>query len=90
MGKSGDQSVRYGQMWEEPPLEEAIELLVDDFHQGTGILVNTHINVRTMYPQLVKTLYRIIQEALTNISKHAHATTVHQYDLRQCALGDQR
>jgi signal transduction histidine kinase len=62
---------------EEPPLEEAIELLVDDFHQGTGILVNTHINVRTYVPpQLVKTLYRIIQEALTNISKHAHATTV--------------
>jgi len=31
-----------GRCGEEPPLEEAIELLVDDFHQGTGILVNTH------------------------------------------------
>lgn len=62
---------------EEPPLEEAIESLVDDFYQGTGISTEIEIDVQTSVPpQLVKTLYRIVQEALTNISKHARATNV--------------
>ncbi len=63
--------------WEAPPLEEAIALLVDDFSQGTGIPVAAQVNVKTHVPsKLVKTLYRVVQEALTNISKYAHATTV--------------
>jgi signal transduction histidine kinase len=63
--------------WEEPPLEEAIASLVNNFHQGTGISVDARVNAQTYVPpKLVKTLYRIIQEALTNISKYAHATTV--------------
>lgn len=62
---------------EEPPLEEAIASLVDDFRQGTGISTDVEIDVQTnVPPQLVKTLYRIVQEALTNISKYAQATTV--------------
>lgn len=62
---------------EQPPLKESIEALVDDFRQGTGISVNTNISIQASVPQqLVKTLYRVVQEALTNISKHADATNV--------------
>ncbi|MGH2413391.1 MAG: sensor histidine kinase [Microcystaceae cyanobacterium] len=62
---------------EETPLEEAIESLVDNFRQGTGVSVSTNIDTCTpVPPQLVKILYRLVQEALTNISKHARATNV--------------
>ena len=62
---------------EEQPLEEAIKSLVDDFRQGTDIVTSTTINLSTpVPPQVVKTLYRIVQEALTNIYKHAQATEV--------------
>lgn len=62
---------------EEPPLEEAIKTLVDDFRQGSGLFTQTQLNVQAAIPpRVAKTLYRITQEALTNISKHAHATNV--------------
>lgn len=62
---------------EEQPLEEAITSLVEDFRQGTGVSTSTRINISTSVPsQVVKTLYRIVQEALTNIYKHAQATQV--------------
>jgi signal transduction histidine kinase len=61
----------------EPPLEVAIESLAADFRQGTGVLISTHINLsQAVPPQTRKTLYRIVQEALTNISKYAQATQV--------------
>jgi signal transduction histidine kinase len=62
---------------EQKPLETVIDSLVEDFYQGTGISVSTNINVNTaLPPQAVKTLYRIVQEALTNICKYANATKV--------------
>ncbi|MDV2997829.1 MAG: hypothetical protein N4J56_007534 [Chroococcidiopsis sp. SAG 2025] len=62
---------------EEPPLEEAIESLVDDFRQGTGVSTEIEIDVQICVPpKQVKTLYRVVQEALTNISKYAQATAV--------------
>lgn len=62
---------------EEPPLEEAIEALANNFQQGTGIFVSTSIDIHTETPlEVDKALYRIIQEALTNISKYAQATAV--------------
>ena len=62
---------------EEQPLEEVITSLVEDFRQGTGISTSTRINLSTSIPpQVVKTLYRVVQEALTNIYKHAQATEV--------------
>ncbi|UBF26166.1 sensor histidine kinase [Kovacikia minuta CCNUW1] len=62
---------------EEPPLEEAIAHLVKDFQQGTGIAISTSITGHTIIcPRMRKTLYRIVQEALTNIRKYAQATQV--------------
>ncbi len=59
------------------PLEEEIASLVEDFRQGTGILVSTKIDLGAdLPPQVVTTIYRIVQEALTNICKYAQATAV--------------
>ena len=58
-------------------LEELITVLVDDFHQTTGILPEVKTN-RTIpiSQQFVSPIYRIIQEALNNICKYANATEV--------------
>lgn len=60
----------------EPSLE-AIAALVEDFRRSTGINTASNIDVKAdLSPQIVKTLYRVIQEALTNICKYAQATQV--------------
>jgi len=62
---------------DEPPLEEAIARLAEDFHQGTGVSIATQIDVPIpIPPRITKVLYRVVQEALTNINKHAKATQV--------------
>lgn len=62
---------------EEPPLETQIETLVDDFRRGTGLAVCINISRCGSVPSPVaKTVYRLVQEALTNIFKHAQATEV--------------
>jgi signal transduction histidine kinase len=59
------------------PLEEVIASLVEDFRQGTGVSVSTKIDLGAdLPPQVVTTIYRIVQEALTNICKYAQATAV--------------
>ncbi|MEG4115081.1 MULTISPECIES: response regulator [unclassified Microcoleus] len=61
----------------EQPLEEAIADLAEEFRQVTGITPITHIELAERVPSPVsKTLYRVVQEALTNISKYAEATKV--------------
>ncbi len=58
-------------------LESAIDNLLQDFKQNTGIEVSTNIYLQQSLPSEVNTtLYRIIQESLTNIYKHAQATEV--------------
>ncbi len=62
---------------EDQPLEAKIESLVEDFRAGTGLAICTNISrLASVPPQVAKTVYRIVQEALTNISKHAQATEV--------------
>lgn len=73
------QSVR--SMREIVPLEQSLTALIDslvqNFYQVTGILPSTKINLPVhLSTEVVKTLYRIIQEALTNICKYARATQV--------------
>jgi two-component system, sensor histidine kinase and response regulator len=59
------------------PLSETIEALAEEFRQVTGITPTVHTNVtRPISCFVSKTLYRIVQEALTNISKYAQAAQV--------------
>jgi two-component sensor histidine kinase len=59
------------------PLEQLIESLVEDIQQVTGLSISTCINLSAALPQEVNTtVYRIVQEALNNICKHAAATAV--------------
>lgn len=59
------------------PLELRIESLVEDFRQVTDVAIATRIDLTAALPQDVSTtLYRLVQEALTNIRKHAAATAV--------------
>lgn len=58
-------------------LPEAIHNLTSEFHRSTGILPHTEIILDTSLPQLLSiTIFRIIQESLTNICKHAEANHV--------------
>ncbi|OUL30890.1 hypothetical protein BV378_03210 [Nostoc sp. RF31YmG] len=61
----------------EQTLTDLIDSLVQNFYQVTGILPSTNINLPvSLSTEVVKTLYRIIQEGLTNICKYAGATKV--------------
>jgi two-component system NarL family sensor kinase len=59
-------------------LMAAVQGLSEQFEKRTGILVNLKkMPFRNLLPTDAKTaLYRIVQEALTNIEKHANAPTV--------------
>jgi signal transduction histidine kinase len=62
---------------QEQNLEVAINLLFKKFSQRTSIVPQYHISLTYPLSKEVKiTLYRIVQEALTNISKHSEATEV--------------
>ncbi len=61
----------------EPPLEEAIATLLQEFQQSTGIPIHSSIHLTTLLsPEVSRALYRLTQEALTNVCKHAKATEV--------------
>lgn len=57
-------------------LPEAIDWLVKEFSRRTSIEVDTRLGegLKELPPQLATTLYRIVQEALTNITRHARAS----------------
>lgn len=75
-------------------LEGAIAKLLADFQQTTGTDLTCSICSPGTLPVEVNTaLYRIVQESLTNICKHAHATAVtvdlhHQAGLLHLAIAD--
>ena len=62
---------------ESRPLPEALTKLAAQW-KGTGMAVDFSVSgsVRPLSPQADLTLYRSAQEALTNVSKHAHASKV--------------
>ena len=59
-------------------LSVGIESLAESFEKRTGITIDFHhISVRNLLPMDMKTtLYRVAQEALTNIERHANATHI--------------
>ncbi len=58
-------------------LEAALEMYLRDYEQTTGIHVEAdfHLPEETMPQEVSDNVYRIIQEALTNISEHADTQT---------------
>ncbi|MEG4074836.1 sensor histidine kinase [Microcoleus sp. Pol14C2] len=58
-------------------LESAVDKLLQDFQRMTAIEVSNSIRLPVLLSQEINTtLYRIVQESLTNIHKHADATMV--------------
>ena len=58
-------------------LTPALELLRDTFAEQTGMRVELESRIRERLPADVETaLYRTVQEALTNVVKHAEAGTI--------------
>jgi PAS domain S-box-containing protein len=60
-------------------LEAAVEWQAQEFQHRTGIACDTTIRPRNMAlsPEQSTALFRILQEILTNVARHAQATTVH-------------
>jgi signal transduction histidine kinase len=59
-------------------LAPALERLAEAFGEQSGITVDIETNVHSerLDPEIETALYRIVQEALTNVAKHAEATRV--------------
>lgn len=58
-------------------LPKALSLLFQEFSSTTGIVPNYNIDLAYSLAEETKlTVYRIVQEALTNIAKHSEATVV--------------
>lgn len=62
---------------ESRPLPEALAKLVEQWNAaGLGAKLTVSGTVRPLTPQTILTLYRATQEALTNVAKHADASSV--------------
>jgi two-component system, sensor histidine kinase and response regulator len=58
-------------------LDRAISALIAEFHHTTGIAPECQLDLSLPFSNSVNTVvYRIVQEGLTNICKHAKATSV--------------
>ncbi len=67
-------------------LEAALKRLLSDFQNTTGITVTSNFQLASaLTTEINTTLFRIVQESLTNITKHAQATTV-TVELKQAEL----
>lgn len=60
----------------ERSLNEILEQLIADFKLNTNIAIASKISLTSLSTEINTTIYRIVQEALTNITKHSGATMV--------------
>lgn len=58
-------------------LDQALLTLTEQVQQGQAFEIHVHTNLSQLPPQIGYQIYRIIQEGLTNIQKHAQATSVY-------------
>lgn len=78
---------------DELDLPDALERLARDFQERTGIALRTRIDPGGVAADVETALYRIAQEALTNVARHAHASAVeltleHTRDLSRLVVAD--
>jgi signal transduction histidine kinase len=62
---------------EELALEPSLQRLVSEFGESTGLRVELDIQLddnASLAPEHAQALYRAVQEGLTNVQRHAHAT----------------
>lgn len=57
-------------------LVAALEIQILEFAKASGIEVESALEAVPLRPEAELTVYRLIQEALTNVSKYAHASKV--------------
>lgn len=57
-------------------LVSALEILVREYAESTGLSVATDFDEVSLDDDAELTLYRVVQESLTNITKYAHATDI--------------
>lgn len=57
-------------------LVEALEILARDFAERSGVAVNRALDKVVLAPTAELVVYRLVQEAITNITKYARATQV--------------
>ena len=70
---------------QERSLLEMLEQLIAEFKSNTDIEIGWEINlVSALTPEVSTALYRIVQEALTNITRHSQATQV-KLNLKEAA-----
>lgn len=60
----------------EQGLPMALEHMARDFERSTDIAIQTHLEEVDLDSHAQRCIYRLVQECLTNIGKHAHATQV--------------
>ena len=58
-------------------LTASLRMLCEDAAEGLGISVQHNLADVELPPDLALTVYRLVQESLTNIRKYAHARNVH-------------
>jgi signal transduction histidine kinase len=57
-------------------LEPALEALIQRVASIEGLEIETDLRLEPLDPDVETTVYRLVQEALTNVSRHARATRV--------------
>ncbi len=67
-------------------LEPALEILTREFAQRSGLEVEVHLVAPRLVPATELTVFRLVQEALTNVARHAQAQRV-TVVLREVPLG---